>query len=272
MSAPDAYREELEKQARTWERKPALRALYRHWFAQIAARLAPGGPSIELGCGCGALGQELGSVIRTDNVLTPWCDMVADGKRLPIRSGALGNVLFMDVIHHIARPLDVLAECQRVLRPGGRVVLLEPAISLFGRFVYGVLHHEGVDMSYDVQRPGKDDALFANGGIPTLLFGDRSPRGQGAAAGSGAARLGSAPDVWRSAAPELHLVERTALTGPSYLLTGGFSYPGLLPAFAVQPLQRLEDRLVRGRLDRWLALRMLVVLERRAAAPIATVP
>lgn len=244
MSAPDAYRQELENQARTWERKPALRALYAHWFALIGARLASPGPSVELGCGCGALGRHLGGVIRTDNVATPWCDMVADGKRLPFRSGSVGNVLFLDVIHHIAAPLDVLAECQRVLRPGGRVVLLEPAISAFGRFVYGVLHHEGVNMAYDVERPAPEDALFANGGIPTLLFG-------------------RSPDAWRRAAPELHLVERLSLTGPSYLLTGGFSYPGVLPTFAVAPLQRMEDRLVRGRLQSLLALRMLVVLERR---------
>jgi SAM-dependent methyltransferase len=251
VSAPDAYRTELEAQARTWERKPSLRALYAHWFELIAARLASPGPSVELGCGCGALGRHLGHVLRSDNVATPWCDLVADGKRLPFRSGSLGNVLFMDVIHHVARPLDVLAECQRVLRPGGRVVLLEPAISAFGRFVYGVLHHEGVDMAYDVERPAPDDALFANGGIPTLLFGGRA-------------------EVWRGVAPELRLVEKTALTGPSYLLTGGFSYPGILPAFAVAPLQRLEDRLVRGRLQRWLALRMLVVLERQPA-PAGTV-
>jgi len=240
--SPDAYRAELENQAASWRRKPALRALYRRWFDLVGSRLAERGPTIELGCGCGSLGEHLGSVIRTDNVTTPWCDLVADGKRLPFRSGSLGNVLLMDVIHHIAAPLDVLAECRRVLAPGGRVVFLEPSISLLGKLVYGVLHHEDVDMSYDVTHPQPDHALFANGGIPTILF-----------------RHGA----WRAIGPGLELVEDTALTGPSYLLTGGFSYPGLLPSFAVRPLQSIEDGLARSPLGRWMALRMLVVLQRQ---------
>jgi SAM-dependent methyltransferase len=243
-TSPDAYRAELENQAAAWQRKSALRALYRHWFDLVGSRLVDRGPTLELGCGCGELGDHLGSVIRSDNVATPWCDVVADGTRLPFRTGSLGNVVLMDVIHHIAAPLDVLAECRRVLAPGGRVVLLEPTISLLGRFVYGVLHHEDVDMGYDVTRPKKDHALFANGGIPTLLFGHGR-------------------DAWRAMGPGLEMVENTTLTGPSYLLTGGFSYPGVLPACAVRPLQRLEDGLASSPLGRWMALRMLVVLERQ---------
>jgi len=75
----------------------------------------------------------------------------------------------MDVIHHVAAPLDVLAECRRVLAPGGRMVFLEPAIQWVGRLVYGVLHHEDVDMAYDVTNPQADHALFANGLLSTIL-------------------------------------------------------------------------------------------------------
>ncbi|RKY18841.1 MAG: hypothetical protein DRQ55_12230 [Planctomycetota bacterium] len=241
--SPDAYRAELEQQAASWRRKPALRALYQRWFELIGSRLSDVGPTLELGCGCGELGRHVGSVIRSDNVDTPWCDLVADGKRLPFADGVLGNVVIMDVIHHIAAPLKALAECRRVLAPGGRVVLLEPSISLLGRFVYGVLHHEDVDLSYDITRPVEDNALFANGGIPTLLFG----RGR---------------EGWKALGPGLDLLENTALTGPSYLLTGGFTYRGVLPTPLVRPLQWLEDGIAGSGLGGWMALRMLVVLQR----------
>ena len=50
----------------------------------------------------------------------------ADATRLPFADGAFDVVLIRDVLHHIADVDGVLAEARRVLRPGGRLTLLEP--------------------------------------------------------------------------------------------------------------------------------------------------
>ena len=53
-----------------------------------------------------------------------------------------GHLILFDVWHHLEHPANALAEFRRVLVPKGRVILLEPAMSLVARLVYGRCHHE----------------------------------------------------------------------------------------------------------------------------------
>lgn len=52
--------------------------------------------------------------------------VTADATRLPFVDGAFDAVLIRDVLHHIGDVDGVLAEARRVLKPGGRLTLLEP--------------------------------------------------------------------------------------------------------------------------------------------------
>jgi SAM-dependent methyltransferase len=52
--------------------------------------------------------------------------VTADGARLPFTDGCFDVVLIRDVLHHVPEPQTVLAEARRVLRPGGRILLVEP--------------------------------------------------------------------------------------------------------------------------------------------------
>lgn len=62
--------------------------------------------------------------------------VLADGARLPFRSGAFDRVLMVDALHHVADQDGALAEMARVLAPGGRLVVEEiRPRSAFGRFV-----------------------------------------------------------------------------------------------------------------------------------------
>ena len=53
--------------------------------------------------------------------------VVADGARLPLRSGSVDLVASAQALHHIAQPLPVLAEMRRVAAPGGRVLVVDQA-------------------------------------------------------------------------------------------------------------------------------------------------
>jgi SAM-dependent methyltransferase len=46
-------------------------------------------------------------------------------ERAPFRSGAFDAVVLRLALHHFARPADQLAEVRRLLRPGGRLVVLD---------------------------------------------------------------------------------------------------------------------------------------------------
>jgi SAM-dependent methyltransferase len=52
--------------------------------------------------------------------------LAAVGEALPLASGSVDVILSYDVLEHVHRPGEVLAECFRVLRPGGRVFLVFP--------------------------------------------------------------------------------------------------------------------------------------------------
>ena len=53
-------------------------------------------------------------------------DVVGDAMALPVRSRAADAVLATELLEHLPRPADFLAEAARVLRPGGTLVLSTP--------------------------------------------------------------------------------------------------------------------------------------------------
>jgi SAM-dependent methyltransferase len=50
----------------------------------------------------------------------------ADAAHLPFSDGAFSAVLIRDLLHHVPDRAAVLAEAARVLRPGGRLIVVEP--------------------------------------------------------------------------------------------------------------------------------------------------
>jgi len=53
-------------------------------------------------------------------------EVLADAARLPIAGNAVDTVLLLDVLEHLRHPQAALAECARVLRPGGRLLISMP--------------------------------------------------------------------------------------------------------------------------------------------------
>lgn len=49
-----------------------------------------------------------------------------EGERLPFADGSFDGAFCIDVLHHAASQAGMLAEVRRILRPGGRVVCIEP--------------------------------------------------------------------------------------------------------------------------------------------------
>ena len=59
----------------------------------------------------------------------------------------------LDVLHHLERPIEFLEEASRVLKPGGRLAMIEPAMTTLARRFYHRFHDEPVDMNADPFAP-----------------------------------------------------------------------------------------------------------------------
>ena len=111
-----------------WERKPALRLIYENFYDRITSECAPG-ITIEIGGGIGNLKRWLPEVITTDVQHAGWLDCVVDAQLLPFAAGVIANIVMVDVLHHLEVPVKFFREAVRVLRPGGKIVMVEPAIT-----------------------------------------------------------------------------------------------------------------------------------------------
>src|SRR6202008_949349 len=79
----------------------------------------------------------------------------------------------VNVLHHIEHPLDFFREAARVLRVGGRIIAIEPAITPVSFAFYRFMHPEPVVMSADPLSSGAPDPARdpydSNQAIPTLI-------------------------------------------------------------------------------------------------------
>lgn len=232
---------------RVWEKKPVLREVYHDLYRRMAAACVPG-RTLEIGGGTGNLREWWGGeVISCDIQPFSWLDVVADAHRLPFADASMDNLMLFDVLHHLARPRLFFSEAARVLRPGGRVVMMEPGVTPASWLMTKLAHPEPLDMSEnpliegDVP-PGRDP-WDANIAIPTLLFVRN-------------------PQHFSKIFPELPILSAERLSLFAYPLSGGFRSWSLLPAWAVRPLLRAEAVLMPV-LGPLMAFRLMVVLARR---------
>ncbi|MGE0254054.1 MAG: class I SAM-dependent methyltransferase [Alphaproteobacteria bacterium] len=233
-----------------WLRKPSLRAVYADLYQRIAARCVPGSV-LEIGAGSGNFKAWAPAVVATDIVAAPWLDTVADAASLPFAAASFDNVVAFDALHHIEYPVLFLEEAARVLRPGGRLIVVDPAITPVSALVYRAFHPEPYDLAASPLARGlptpNRPVDAANQAFATLLFHRQS------------AELAHA-------VPALRLTETRLLSLFAYPLSGGFRRWTLLPAAAVPVLLRCEEVLA-PLLAPLMAFRLLAVLVRGGDGP-----
>jgi SAM-dependent methyltransferase len=248
------HNREIHENRAAWERKPALRRIYRGFYEEIAAALPGGarGLTVELGSGMGNIKEVLPDCITTDLFPNPWLDRVENAYALSFAAQSVANLILFDVWHHLQYPGAALREFRRVLAPGGVVVLFEPAMGGLGRAIYGAFHHEPLGL-------GKSIAW-------------EIPENFDAAAQTYYAAQGN---CWRLAR---HVMTQPAAARPAalagwemtrvryfpalaYLMSGGFRGPQLFPDFA-QPTIRIVEKVL-APVPALTAARMLVVLRLR---------
>ena len=123
---------------------------YRMYRAEVIARVQGmnGGDILEIGCGEGVMFENTGiTPVQMDVSMRRLAQarsrggtvLCGDGYFLPFKSASFTTVLLVAVLEHTREPWRILAEARRVLKPGGRVVIVVPndVTMSAGRLVLG---------------------------------------------------------------------------------------------------------------------------------------
>ncbi len=170
----DEYRKLAETEDRMWY----FRALHRrlaHWLA----RLLPAGPVRVLDAGCGT-----GGFIRSQRSRPGWqltgvdlspvaCRLARERTgseiiersitALPFGDGTFEAIVTGDVLYHVEDPAAALREFARCVRPGGVVLVNEPAY----RWLWSY-HDDAVESKHRFTRP-ELVALFRQAGLEVVF-------------------------------------------------------------------------------------------------------
>jgi SAM-dependent methyltransferase len=76
------------------------------------------------------------NVITTEIVRYPSTDVVAVSEQLPFRDAAFDGVLSLHVLEHVRNPFVCAAELMRILKPGGKFLVVTPYIVQVHGFPY----------------------------------------------------------------------------------------------------------------------------------------
>ncbi|MEN6318273.1 MAG: class I SAM-dependent methyltransferase [Syntrophaceae bacterium] len=236
----------IQKHRTIFSQKKTLIYYYHDVFASLLKEHLLPGATLEIGSGPGFLSDVIADVTTSDVEWAPGIQVVCDAHKLLFPDRQFSNVFFVDVMHHLQAPMKSFCEISRVLRPGGRLVMIEPYTTPLSRIFYKFIHHEACRLPKDAWNnafPADKEPMAGNAEIPRACLVEQNGPISGDAPACG-----------------LRLKKLIPFAGLSYLLTGGFQ-PWEFPLSLIKALYYLEDK-TRPIWAPMAATRCVAVLER----------
>jgi SAM-dependent methyltransferase len=243
---PSQAADEIQSDARKIRQNPLLRAIYANVYRRLLHEVPPDRfpRLLELGSGGGFLKELAPHVTTSEFAAVPGIDRRVDATRLDeaFDSTSLDAICAFNVFHHLPDVAAFLHGATQVLRPGGRIALVEPWFTSIGQWFHRVIHHEPyLADPNDWRIIGEGRLAGANSRLPTSVFRDSD------------ARL-------EKDFPHLRVLKREPIHKWLYLFSGGLKLNTRIPTALAERLVRLDERIRLG--DRHLGIFALIVVER----------
>jgi SAM-dependent methyltransferase len=235
---------------RILERKRMIREVmseFHQKLMQLDIRFfgATRGERIELGAGVFPMRVSFPDVLATDIVSGPGIDRVVDAEDTRLADCSVRTIIGQNCFHHFPDPEKFFSECERVIVPGGGVILIEPYHSLAATLLY--------------------PRLFASEGFDKEMIGWRVPQtGPMSGANQALSYIVFVRDRTKFLRrfPTLEIVHERPLDNYlRYLISGGLNFRQLLPDVAI-PLLKGAEFVLRP-LVNLLAIHHIIVLRHR---------
>lgn len=240
----------LEAHAAILARKRMLRevfAEFHHDFQRLdKLYFSAAGARIELGAGISPMRNSYSDVLATDVVAGPNADKVLNAEEMDLPDNSVRVLFAQNSFHHFPHPDRFFDEVERVVAPGGGVVLLEPYFGPAANFLFRrMFRTETFDKdsaSWDAEVSGP--MTGANQALSYLVFfRDRA--------------------AFEKKHPTLKIVHHELCSNYlKYLLSGGLNFKQLLPDWMSPLVGFIQFALLPIR--RWTALHHIVVLQKTA--------
>jgi len=117
----------------------------------IGEHIKEGDKVLEVGAGIGITHRFIPKVelYYTDVEANPWINTAASAEDLPFKDEVFDVVICIAALHHMDYPLKALREFERVLKLGGKALIVEACASWSMQLALSVTKHEYIDKSVD---------------------------------------------------------------------------------------------------------------------------
>ncbi|MBU0662745.1 MAG: class I SAM-dependent methyltransferase [Candidatus Diapherotrites archaeon] len=246
LDAPEA----TAVHARILMKKKFLRNIYRKFYHEFD-RVSNSGLVVELGSGGGFIKEVHPDFLTSDIMALPNTDLTFSALDMPFEKNTVSALVMVDALHHFVDADKFFHEANRVLKKGGKIIMVEPAQTLLGLFIYMFIHHEKtssyhtwklLDDKGEVVKDGLKPLSCSNPSAPTSIFFTER-------------------EFFEKQFPKLRIKSIRLHTPFAYILSGGLSMKQLAPDFTYGFVSFFEW--LASPLNKYLAMFMTVELEKK---------
>lgn len=222
------FKHDLDHPLRTVEHRDLilsnkyLKKTYEEWYSYLIDALPKiDGDILEIGSGGGFLKQVLPQVITSDILELEYCDLCFSAEDLPFQDETLSAIMMVNVLHHIPNPEKFFSEAERCLKPGGKILLIEPTRTFLSQLFYKKIHHEAFDVNESWQLQPGSPLSNSNQATPWMILKRDKKK-------------------FDTLFPKLLRIKYKVLMPFNNVLSGGLSWQPLLPLWMYSAVRFFE--------------------------------